>query len=394
MKHPVQVFFSLGVLFLGASVAVLLIYFKPEAPQREQTLIVPNVQSHITTAFNQAIQIQSQGSVRAFRESDISAEVDGKILSLSDSFLSGMSVHKGDLLIKIDPEPYQLALTAAQTRLAESQLNLLQEQARATQARSDWQSVGRDIADASELALRKPQIALAESRIQAAQSDIQFAQRKLNQCTITAPFDGYIERTHVGLGQSVRAGTALGHIIDSQRVEIALPILNQDMGFLLFPKPGQQSEVHVQATIGQQLHQWPALLTRVVPRIGERNQQFICIAEVRNPFKNAMPLLPDLFISASINGITPEHCVEIPRDCIHEGNYVWIINAASMLEKRDVNIIRYNKTASSFDYNNETVLIAESLKPGEAICLTRLPVMAQDMHVNNSAASNNNEMAH
>ncbi len=395
MKHPIQILFSLAVLCIGAGTTALLIHFKPEAPQREQNITIPTVQAHRCSSFDQSIHIPSQGSVRAFRESDLSAEIDGSILSLSNKFLSGMFVKQGDVLIEIDPEPYQLALVAAQTRLAEAKLNLLQEQARAVQARNDWQSVGRDLKDASALALRQPQITLAEARVQAATSDIQLAQRKHNQCTITAPFDGYIERTQVGVGQSVRAGTTLGHIIDSQRVEIALPILNQDMNFLLLPKQGHSSEVHIQANIGQQIHRWSAQLTRVVPRIGERNQQFICIAEVLNPFDNAMPLLPDLFISATIVGKTPVQCVEIPRDCIHQGNYVWIINKDARLEKRSVNIIRYHKTASSFDYDNETVLVAQSLEAGESICLTRLPVMAENMHVNISDVqrAHTNELA-
>ncbi len=381
-NHIGQASFSIIILSIGLLIIYLFDVFKADAPKKNNELLIPQVLAHDCELFTKPVQVDSQGSIRAFRETDISSEVDGRVVTLSDSFLSGRLVKKDTILIEIDPEPYQLALNAAEAQIAQAQLNLAQEQARADQAKKDWLSVGRNLADASDLALRKPQIDLAKASIKAAQADLDLAKRRLRQCTIKAPFDGYIERTNIGVGQVVRAGSMLGHIIDSRKVEVTLPILNQDMAFLELPNEKSiPSNVVIEANVGQTQHKWKAKLTRIIPRIGARNQQFICVAEIEEPFAGSIPLLPDLFIKAQVDGIIPQSVIEIPRDCIHEGNYVWLLTDKSTLQRQDVNIIRYNKQAADIDYNGETVLINQGLHPGDRICVTRLPVMANNLNV-------------
>ena len=382
MNYAGQLVFSSIVLGLGIGFISLMIHLKQPAEQEPQNDFLPQVQSFETKAFTSAVPISSQGTVRAFRETEISAEVDGQILSLSDSFLSGHFVKKGETLITIDPEPYQLALNAAKTQLAQAELGLAQEQARADQAKADWLSLDRAIEDASDLVLRKPQIELAQTNIAAAQAQIRLAERRLERCIIKAPYDGFIESTKAGVGQFIRGGSILGRMIDSSKVEIALPVLNQDMAFLQLPKDHNTSNiVTITGNIGQQVHQWEAKLTRLVPRIGERNQQFICIAEVEKPFDGQLPLLPNLFIEARITGITPKGVIEIPRDAVHEGDYVWVIDQEHKISRKDVQITRYNNQALAINYPGETVLIGKGLDVGELICVTRLPVMSIDMKV-------------
>lgn len=335
-KHLEQFLFSFLILAIGAGLIVAFKAFKPEAPKKENETLIPQVVVHQCDTYNKPVQIDSQGSIRAFRESDISSEVDGRVLSLSDDFLAGRLVTKGTALIHIDPEPYQLALNAAEAQIAQAKLNLAQEQARADQAQKDWISVGKDLSKASELAMRKPQIELAMASIKAAQAEVDLAKRRLKQCTITAPFTGYIEKTAIGVGHVVRAGTMLGHIIDSSKAEVTLPILNQDMAFLHLPKGDSiPAKVSIEANVGQMQHKWSARLTRVIPRVGARNQQFICVAEIDDPFTGSVPLLPDLFVNAYVEGIIPDGVVEIPRDCIHEGNYVWLVTDKSTLQRQD-----------------------------------------------------------
>ena len=381
-SYVAQIIFSLVVLGAGIGFIWLMIVFKPSAEKTEAQVFLPQVYVATAAACEKPIPISSQGTIRAYRETSISAEVDGQVLKLSDNFLAGRFVKQGEVLIEIDPEPYQLALDSAKTQLAQAQLQLAQEQALADQAQADWQSLGRNIKEANDLALRKPQIALANSNIDAAQAQIRLAERRLERCTITAPYDGYIEASNIGVGEVIRSGTALGHMLDSSKVEISLPILNQDMAFIQLPQHQQiGSPVSISSKIGQELHRWHGTLVRLVPRVAGKNQQFVCIAEIEQPFSGSVPLLPDLFTEADITGNSIEGLFEIPRDAVHDGHIAWVVTDKNTLRRQDITIVRYNKQALTIDYPSETVLVSSGLQTGDRVCITRLPVMSPDMEV-------------
>lgn len=385
MKYLPQLLFSLIVLAIGAGIMSYLIATKPIAEKKEEIVHIPRVRSFICSAFNQTVTIRSQGTVRAFRENDISSEIDGEIIKLSDHFINGHKVSKGHLLLSIEPEPYQLAVQKSKAQLAQAQLSLSQEQAQGEQARIDWIDSGRDIHTANDLVLRKPQLAMAVASVDAATADVRQAQRRLERCLIYAPYDGYIEQTNVGLGQFIRAGTALGHIIASNKVEVPIPVQNTDLLFIDMQTTSSTTiPVTLYSDIGQKRHSWQGTITRFLPRISGRHQQFIAIAEIDKPFDSLAPLLPDLFVEAHITGKKMSGLMEIPRSSIRDGSYVWMITSEHKLNKRDITIVHYNPQALSIDYSGETALITSTLQTGERIVLNRLTVMGENMLVDDS----------
>src|SRR5580698_2374214 len=62
------------------------------------------------------------GAVTAFNTVTVKTRVDGQIINVA--FKEGQTVHKGDLLVEIDPRPYQAALDQAQGTLAKDEATL------------------------------------------------------------------------------------------------------------------------------------------------------------------------------------------------------------------------------------------------------------------------------
>ena len=85
----------------------------------------------------------------------------GRVLEVSPKFKSGGRFAKGEVMLEIDGSDYVAALAKAESALADAQLSLAREEARAAQARRDWKKLGRG--DASDLVLGIPQIASAKA---------------------------------------------------------------------------------------------------------------------------------------------------------------------------------------------------------------------------------------
>ena len=113
--------------------------------------------------------MKTQGTVRPHTETSLVAQISGVITEVSSDFNNGSFFSKGDLLLRIDPRDYQTAVTLAESSLAQARLKLSQEQARATQAKRDWERLGEP-GKPSNLVLRKPQLQSERANISASKS--------------------------------------------------------------------------------------------------------------------------------------------------------------------------------------------------------------------------------
>ncbi|WP_435017199.1 efflux RND transporter periplasmic adaptor subunit [Tundrisphaera sp. TA3] len=95
------------------------------------------------------IEVVPNGTTRALEDVTIRARVRGFLTERH--FTEGAMVKKGDLLLVIDEEPYQVALQAAQAKLAEAEASLKKAE----------ESKGREVS-ASQMSLDQAQLLLAQ----------------------------------------------------------------------------------------------------------------------------------------------------------------------------------------------------------------------------------------
>ena len=68
------------------------------------------------------VYLTGLGAVTAFNTANIKSRVDGQIMKVN--FREGQNVKEGDLLIEIDPRPYQVQLEQMQAQLFRDQAQL------------------------------------------------------------------------------------------------------------------------------------------------------------------------------------------------------------------------------------------------------------------------------
>lgn len=141
------------------------------------------------------------GRLTAVNSADIRPEVSGRITEIH--FKDGQYVHKGDILMVIDPRPYEAAVAKAQADLASANSNahLASVELERAQRLIDANAVARDFYDQ-----RNNAAGVGAANIKAAQAALAQAQVDVDHAYIKAPIDGRVSRAEITVGNLVQSG--------------------------------------------------------------------------------------------------------------------------------------------------------------------------------------------
>ncbi len=165
-KHPVLVGLTAALLLGAAAVASDSGAAPASAPPP------PAVTVNVVQPQSVRVWSDFSGRMTAVNAADIRPEVSGRITEIR--FKDGQFVHKGDILMVIDPRPYEAAVAKAQADLASANSNAhlaTVELARA-QRLIDANAVARDFFDqrnnaagVSSASIKAAQAALAQAQL-------------------------------------------------------------------------------------------------------------------------------------------------------------------------------------------------------------------------------------
>lgn len=166
---------------------------------------MPPAAVEFVTVTAEDVQLEKEyaGRTAGSREVEVRARVGG--ILLERTYVEGSAVKQGDILFRIDPEPYKLALdrTKAQKEQADARLkaasrnwdrasSLFQKQAVSAKTRDDA---------LSELESSRAAVALAEAETKTAQLNLDYT-------AVTAPISGITSRETRSEGSLIGAGAA------------------------------------------------------------------------------------------------------------------------------------------------------------------------------------------
>lgn len=151
------------------------------------------------------------GHVRA-QVIKITPRVSGPIIELPIN--DNQTVQKGDLLFRIDPRTYVLAVEQAEAKLKQAQASELVKQ---DQARRGNELFKKDRGAISEQALvrKKNDLLVAQANVQVAQSNLDKAKLDLEFTEVRAPVDGYVTNLLLRYGSQTVANQPALALIDS-----------------------------------------------------------------------------------------------------------------------------------------------------------------------------------
>lgn len=383
-----SVIFLVGILLFG-------VFQSMKTPPEEKAKVdnTPIVAVEAVTVAPLTLKVKSYGIVKPKYETELVAQVSGQVVELSDAFVRGGFIKKGQLLARIDPNDYQAALIDAQATMASARAALEKERAQGKVAEKEW----KRITDTSptELSLRKPQLAQELARVKSAQASILRAQRNLERTELRSPYDAMIDSRHIGLGSFVRMGDAVGTLLGTALAEIRLPVADNQLQFL--QDQGVNSAVNLSSNYAGEPSVWHAKIARSEGVIDNKSRMSYLVATIPDPYglngkSTSKPLRFGSYVNADIVGIEVAQASLVPRYLV-VNNKVAILSSDSTLNYVDINIVRQegnNVIISSGLSENDQLIVSALDYPIDGM---KLSLAKGDIESEKEATPSENQLA-
>ena len=197
------------------------------------TVNLPVVAEEVTDA-DLVLSVNTTGQVRSESEGRLRAEVGGEVRTVR--VRAGDRVTKGQVLVELDPRPFDLAVDEAQVAV---DLSTLQHQ---DNYRPDSVATGQM---PSQVRL---DASITRSGLAAARVRLARAKFERERATIVAPFDGTVDRVTVGVGDRIAAGAEITSVVDLRNLRIEAAVLEHDLPLI---KVGGEAVITSAALAGQ-----------------------------------------------------------------------------------------------------------------------------------------------
>ncbi len=336
------------VVFTFVAIGTLM-FIKPKPPQRVQLPPTPLVETINVSSDIQQFTVHSQGPVQPKLNSNIVAEVSGRISNVSKNFRVGAFVKEGETLFIIDKANYVANLRSAEATLAQAKASYQDAKARSDQAKKDWEKIGRG--QANDLVLKIPQLNQAKANVQSAEANLLRAQRDLARTNVKAPYSALIKSKQVDLGQYVNVGFTVANLYGTDTAEVRLPLADRELAFLQLPEQGIEASypnVILTGVYAGKPHTWSGKVIRTEGVVEENNRLTYLVAEISDPYNlssknSSTPLRYGTFVNAEIEGITQENLIIIPRQALINKDQVLAISEENKIQIVTINIVRGDK---------------------------------------------------
>jgi multidrug efflux system membrane fusion protein len=325
----------LALLLILFIAAVLLIwrYFeaREQAAKRAATPPPPiSVVAERAQTGQIPVYINGLGSVTPIYTVSVNSRVDGQLLTVN--YTEGQIVHQGDLLVEIDPRPYQVMLTQFEGML-------LRDQALLDNAHIDLERyrtlVAHNAVPEQTFATQQALVKQYEGNVKTDQGQIDSAKLDLIYCRITSPITGRVGLRLVDPGNLVSANsTVMAVITQIEPISVIFTIAEDQLTAV---RKRMASHLEVDALDRTQKNN---IARGVLQTIDNQIDPTTGTVRLRANFPNKDDaLFPDQFVNARLLLQVKRNVVLVPNAAVQRNGtqtYVWVVQPDQTVQIRNV----------------------------------------------------------
>lgn len=386
-RLPPKLAWPLAVLATAFLAAAGLVAARPDVEQAQPSIVHPTVR--VAPAIRGPVQlsVHTQGTVEPRTESDLVAEVAGRIMWVSPSLASGGFIEPDELLLRIDATDYEIGVARADASLrrARSERKLAKANLARHRRLADR---GVESASALETAINGREV--AEANLIEAEAALKQARRDLSRTELRSPYLGRVREKRVDVGQFVARGAPIARLYAVDYAEVRLPLADADAAFVDLPiayRDGEEAvpgpQVIFRADFAGGSHTWHGRIVRTEGELDARTRMIHAVARIDDPYgrgdsPDRPPLSVGLFVQAEILGREIDEVVRVPRSALRGESIAVVVDAEGLIRLREVDVLKRNQ---------DEVLVTHGLEPGDLLCTTPLSITVDGMRVETVSAA-------
>jgi len=339
--------FSIIILGISAGVSFYMINNKPTPVRRKPPPTELAVQVRKLNPASHQIFIPVMGTVIPAVQIDLKARVAGEVIWTNPEFVEGGIIPRRDVILKIDPKDYELALIREKAGLETAVYEYKIEQGRQEIAQVEWELLGlkEDAAQLDqELALRQPHLREKEVKLEAAKARVERSQLDLDRTMIRAPFNAIVRSVEVDMGGQASTQTTLATLVgtDAYRIQAAIPV--DQLRWIRTPNSagdeGSQVVIHTGTGVIRR-----GKVHKLLSDLEPSGRLARVLIDVNDPLDlgrsrgERRPLLLGELVRLEIEGKILQDVFVIPRTALRDGVKIWSVDDQDRLKILEVDVI-------------------------------------------------------
>ncbi len=385
------------ILIAAVIAAAILIETRPEPKRAQATQRGVLVETIEVQEESHQLNVRAQGTVIPAREVVVRPQVSGKVVALHEELRPGGLINSGERLFQIERADFEIAVRERKTALEEAKAKLALEKGRQKVAHREWE-LYRDqlsgMSSNSSLALREPQLQSARAAVEAAKARLKRSRLDLDRTTVKAPFEAFVQKESVDLGQIVDPQSGAVTLIGTDAFWVRASIPVDKLGYVKVRglNAAEGSNAVIRYDRGEGTSTWQGEVIELLTDLDSAGRMARLLIEVPDPFgleaasdnpepemENGAhvgahvpkgPLLVDSYVAVEVRGERQEQLIELPRKAVRNGDEAFVYTAEERLDIRELEI-RWRR--------EETVLVATGLEGGEQVVTTRIATPIRGM---------------
>jgi membrane fusion protein, multidrug efflux system len=304
---------------------------------------------------NVPIVIRGIGTVKAYNTVTVKSQVTGTIVKIA--YRQGQLVQKGELLVQIDPRPFQAQLEQAEADAAKDKANLAN--AKLILTRYAVLLPNHLAVTQQQYDTQKATVDQLIAAVQADQAQIDTAKLNLAYSSITSPVDGITGLRLVDIGNLIETSSATPLVVVTQIKPIYVTFTIPETNLDEIRQAMARHPLTVQAFNGTDSKELSQGTLEVINNVVNQSTGMV---ELEAQFANAdAALWPGRFVNAHLVIKTVKNGVVVPLAAMQTGptgRFVYVIGKDSRVAAQPVTVVQTQAG---------TALIGTGLEPGEEV---------------------------